>query len=66
MTEPEVYLCDLCGAPHQVVDVVVELQLPLGSHFFDVGATQHHLVRETRDKERDKVHFLFHRVIMRH
>lgn len=47
------YLGDLCGAPHQVVDIVVELQLPLGCHFFDVGATEHHFVWETRDEERD-------------
>lgn len=47
------YLGDLRGAPHQVVDVVVELQLPLGCHFFDVGATEHHLVGETRKRERE-------------
>ena len=56
------YLRDFSGAPHQVVDVVIELQLPLGCHFFDVGATEHHLVRETRDKERDQVYLLFHRI----
>lgn len=49
-----VYLGDLCGAPHQVVNVVVELQLPLGCHLFDVGATEHHFVWETGDKERAK------------
>ena len=43
------YLCDLCGAPQQVVHIVVELQLSLGGHFFDVGATENHLVRETGD-----------------
>ena len=48
-----VYLGDLCGAPHKVVDVVVELQLPLCCHFFDMGTTQHHFVGETRDKERN-------------
>lgn len=46
------YLRDLCGTPHQVVDVVVELQLPLRCHLFDVSATEHHLVRETRVKAR--------------
>lgn len=44
------YLCDLCGAPQQVVDVVVELQLPLCRHVFDVGATENHLAGETRKK----------------
>lgn len=46
------YLGDLCGAPHQVVDIVVELQLPLGCHLFNVCATEHHFVWEARDKER--------------
>ena len=51
-------MSDLRGAPHQVVDIVVELQLPLGCHIFNVGATKHHFVRETRDKERDMEHLL--------
>lgn len=55
------YLGDLCGASHQVVDIVVELQLPLGRHFFDVSATEHHFVRETRDK-RDKLQLLFYKI----
>lgn len=46
------YLDHLRGAPHQVVDVVVELQLPLGRHLFDVGATENHFVRKTTAKEK--------------
>ncbi len=57
-----VYLRDLRGAPHQVVDVVVELQLPLGCHFFDVGATEHHLVWETSEKDREQINQLCHRI----
>lgn len=45
------YLSDVCGASHQIVDIVCELQLPLGRHFFDVGASQHHFIRETRDRK---------------
>lgn len=42
-----VYLCDLGRAHHQVVDVVVQLQLPLGGHLLDVGTAQHHFTWET-------------------
>lgn len=56
------YLCNLCGAPHQVVDIVIELQLPLGCHFFDVGAAKHHFVRETGDKKRAETYLLFLRI----
>ncbi len=56
------YLCDLCGAPHQVVDVAVEFQLPLRCHFFDVSATKDHLVRKTGGKERGEVYLLCHRI----
>lgn len=33
------------------MDIVIELQLPLGCHFFDVGAAEHHFVRKTGDKK---------------
>lgn len=46
-----VYLCDLGGAPQQVVDVVVELQLPFSRHLLDVCAAEHHLVGETRGEK---------------
>ena len=46
-----VYLCDLTGAPQQVVDVAVEFQLPLSGDFFDVRSTQHHLVGETTNTD---------------
>lgn len=47
------YLSDLSGAPQQVVDVVVELQLPLGSNVFDVCSTKDHLVGETTNRGHD-------------
>jgi len=57
------YLRDLGGAPHQVVGVVVELQLPPGGHLLDVGATEHHPVGETRDEEGMKITIYFpHRI----
>lgn len=55
-----VYLCNLCGAPHQIVDVIIELQLPLGGHFFDVGASEHHFVRKTGDRKRAVTYCIYY------
>lgn len=42
------HLCDLCGTPQQVLNITVELNLPLGRHVLDVGTAQHHPIREPR------------------
>lgn len=47
-----VYLGNLCGASHQVVDIVIELQLPLGCYFFNLASAKHHFAGETREKEK--------------
>lgn len=46
------YLGNLCGASHQVVDIVIELQLPLGCYFFNLASAKHHFAGETREKEK--------------